>query len=362
MGLAALSCAAVVAVAGCSGGSPQPAPTTASPTATASPSPSEKPINRPSGLIWDSGVVGHRPDRSAAFATMRGHALDVLGVSPTRSSWSELMGDWWLQPQTIPRGFKGTLNVAMPMFPEDGNMATAARGGYNKEWAAFAKKLAKRYPTAYVRPGWEMNIPNWGWSANPGNVEQFKAAFRQASITMKKAAPGLRIVWNVNEGKGDSLPDARMAWPGDDVVDIVAIDAYDWSPPYDEKGWEKHKSQEGGWDFWGTFARQHGKKFAVPEWGVITGNDGSGGDNPTFVNSVYAWMEGNRDIMAFETYFDETDDYCKCALSLNPKAEAAYKAWMPKLTQPKSTASSSSVGSTGAAAIPPAREQSAASS
>lgn len=327
--LAAVVLTATLGLAACSdGGEPKPTPSTA-----ASSSRSEAPIDRdrPSKLAWDSGVVGHDAAESAAFASTRGHANDVIGVSPTRDSWEALFGDWWLEPSTIPKDFKGTLNVAMPLFPDDGSMEAAAAGKDNAQWRRFGAMLAKRYPDAYVRPGWEMNIHNWKWSANPGNVEQYKKAFQNASRSLKEGGPNLRIVWNVNEGKGDTLPDASMAWPGDEYVDIVGMDAYDWSPPYDEKGWEEHKTKDQGWDYWGNFARQHGKKFALPEWGVIAGNEGSGGDNPFFVEKAYAWMEGNSDIMAFETYFDERQDYCRCSLEQNPKAKAKYLEWMKKL-------------------------------
>lgn len=327
---ATLSLGLLVGAAACTTTSPEPQPT----TPTASPTPTRPPIPyvaRPSGMIWDSGSNGHDDTQNAEFAKMRGRALDVLGVAPTRDSWDQILGDWWLSDDTIPKDFKGTLNVAVPLFPDDGNMDAAARGDYDAQWRKLGAMIAKKYPTAYVRPGWEMNIHNWNWSANPDNVEKFKEAFRHASGALRQAGPRLRIVWNVNEGKGDTLPDARMAYPGDEFVDIVAMDAYDWHPPYDEKGWEEHRTKEQGWDFWGKFARDHGKKFALPEWGVIAGNENSGGDNPKFIDYAYGWMEQNADIMAFESYFDEKADYCKCALSINPKARAEYQQWMKKL-------------------------------
>lgn len=233
---AATSMALLFGAAACTTPSPEPTPTgpTATPTPTRPPIPY---VARPSGLIWDSGSNGHDDQQNAAFAHMRGRPLDVLGVAPTRDSWDQLLDDWWLSGDTIPANFKGTLNVAVPLFPKDGSMGAAARGDYDEQWQILGRMIAKRYPTAYVRPGWEMNIHNWDWSANPDNVEQFKEAFRRASVALKKAGPKLRIVWNVNEGKGDSLPDATMAWPGDQYVDIVGMDAYDWHPPYDEKGW-----------------------------------------------------------------------------------------------------------------------------
>lgn len=334
---AGLSMALLFGASACTTPSPEPTPTAT--TATQTRPPIEY-VQRPSGMIWDSGSNGHEVQQNRDFAQMRGRPLDVLGVAPTRDTWDTLLGDWWLSDDTIPADFRGTLNVALPLFPKDGSMEAAANGEYDEQWRRMGRLIAAKYPTAYVRPGWEMNIHNWDWSATPENVEQYKEGFRRAAKALKEGGPKLRIVWNVNEGKGNSLRDATLAWPGDEHVDIVGLDAYDWHPPYDEKGWEQHRTKEFGWDYWGDFARRHGKKFALPEWGVIAGNENSGGDNPKFIHYAYEWMERNADIMAFETYFDEPAEYCKCALSINPNARAAYQEWMDKLTYENSPTNS----------------------
>lgn len=318
---------ATLALAGLLGACATPVtPPEPTPSSTTTPPPDGPPGHgEVSGLKWDSGVFTHDSAYSKAFAQMRGAPLDVLGVAPTRDSWAQLHGTWWLKPSTIPEGFEGTLNVAAPLFPEDGSMEKAAAGDYNDEWTELGRLIAQRYPDSYVRPGWEMNIKNWDWAATPENVEQYKQAFRHAAISLREGGPDLRIVFNVNEGKGNSLSDASLAYPGDDVVDIIGLDAYDWHPPYNEATWLKHKTQPGGWDYWGQFARDHGKMFAVPEWGVIAGSPDSGGDNPAYMTAVMGWMRDNADIMAFDSYFDERDKYCRCSLSQNPKAREAYK-------------------------------------
>ena len=331
--------AAVLVLGSCSfGGDPEPEP---NPVTTTYPY-----VERPSNLIWESGVFGHDLTVTEAFEDMRGRKLDVLGVSPTRGTWDDTFSDWWLGADTIPADFEGTLNVSVHLFPEDGSLEAAANGEYDEEFARLGTMIAEKYPDAYVRPGWEFNIVNWPWRATNENVETWKEAFRRASIALKQGGPDLRIVWNPNEGKGNSLEDATLAWPGDDVVDIVGLDAYDWNPPYDEKGWETHKTKHQGWDFWGNFTREHGKKFALPEWGVIPGGENSGGDNPAYINYVMQWMVDNYDIMTFETYFEEPDDYCQCAIaSMNPNARGAYLEWMDKLTQvPPSERNNAAVG------------------
>lgn len=286
---------------------------------------------RASGLAWHSGVFSHDAQQTTQFAQARGRPVDVLAVFPTRDSWATILQDWWMSPTAVPEGFTGTLAVGVPLFPGDGSLAAAASGADDARWEELGRLIASRYPDAWVRPGWEMNIPNWPWAATPENVSEYKVAFRRAATALRRGGPGLRIVFNPNEGRGASLPDARLAYPGDDVVDVIGIDAYDWYPAYDSGGWEEHRTKDQGWDFWANFARARGKKFAVPEWGVMTGSDASGGDNPTYIRSVLEWMGDNADIMAFDAYFEETQDYCRCALSLNPKAAAEYAAVLPQV-------------------------------
>ena len=285
---------------------------------------------RPSGLAWHSGVFSHDAARTLEFEKARGRPVDVLAVFPTRDSWSTIMQDWWMSPSAVPAGFSGTLAVGVPLFPDDGSMVQAAAGADVDRWEELGRLVASRYPDAWIRPGWEFNIPNWPWAVTPQSAQEYKAAFRHAVTGLRRGGPGLRIVFNPNEGRGASLPDATMAYPGDDVVDVIGIDAYDWYPAYRGEGWQEHRSKDQGWDYWAEFARSRGKKFAVPEWGVMAGSDASGGDNPEYIEAVLAWMGEHADLMAFDAYFEETEEYCRCALSLNPAAQAAYAARLPQ--------------------------------
>jgi hypothetical protein len=63
------------------------------------------------------------------------------------------------------------------------------------------------------------------------------------------------------------------AYPGDDMVDIVGVDFYDMYPAYpDRAAWDAgfRSTQNGGprgLGTWLEFAKAHGKRLSVPEWG-----------------------------------------------------------------------------------------------
>lgn len=318
---------------------PTPAPTTPAPTTPApAPSPSSPATpatKRPSGLIFDSGSFPmHKADRLTSFERARGKKADVITVFPARESWDAMIGAWFMDSARIPAGYQGTLDVGVPLWPDDGNLSTATRGGYNAQWERFGRLIASRYPNAYIRLGWEMNLPGWKHAAYPGSAEQWKTAYRHAVTAIRKGGKNLRIAWVVNEGPGQTgTKDARIFYPGDAYVDFIGMDAYDWWPGYTTAAnIARHRDAEYGWNFWLNFAKARGKKFVLPEWGVAPANDASGGDNPTYINFVYGWLKANQQWIGYESYFDESASYIRSALfSHNPKASAEYKRWMSLL-------------------------------
>lgn len=293
--------------------------------------------NRPSGLLFDSGVFPmHQASVANAFEASRGKKIDVITVFPARENWSAMQGTWYMDSVRVPSGFNGTLDVGVPLWPNDGNLTTAKNGGYNGQWETFARNLAARYPTAYVRLGWEMNLPGWKHAAYPQTAEEWKQAYRHAVNSIRKGGPKLRIAWVVNEGRGQTgTEDARIFYPGDAYVDYIGMDAYDWWPGYtNAANIARHRDGAYGWNFWLDFAKSRGKKFVLPEWGVAPANSASGGDNPMYINFVYGWLKSNAQWIGYESYFSESASYIRSDLfTNNPKASAEYRRWMPLLVQ-----------------------------
>lgn len=293
-------------------------------------------IIRSADMIFESGIFPmHKATEVTKLEKNRGAEVAVIAVFPARESWSSLKNTWFMDNERIPAGFRGTLNIAMPLWPEDGNFEDAYQGNYNAEWEAFGRSVAAKYPDAYIRLGWEMNIKDWYYKATPENATQWIQAYRHAITSIRKGSDQFQFIFNPNLGKGQTgTEDATLFYPGDEYVNLIGIDAYDWWPGYtNETNIASHRDSEYGWNWWLNFARQHNKKFCVPEWGIATANPNSGGDNPVYINFVYAWLKANKEWIQMECYFQESDNYLRSDLftGYNPKATAEYKRWMPLL-------------------------------
>lgn len=305
-----------------------------------------------SGLPWNSGAGVQPMDRGFidVFARERGAPVDNVVLFPPRDEW-DWMHDHELWKRSLPDKFdkeRQDLVMTVPLWTEDRTLETF---GTQAEWELLAKRTADIDPDAYVRLGWEMNLPSSYWALTDKNRVQWQAAFIQAVQWMKGVAPGLRIVWNPNKGddhqtcpNDPELNCARDAFQVvKDYVDVYAIDSYDSYPAADTAaGRNSHLNDYGFLNESLRYAVANGKKFAVPEWGISckvsiypepdrdcdwAGN--AGGDNPAYIELYQDFFAANAGDLAFESYFDEPALYIQSSLiqtPLGPKAPAAYRA------------------------------------
>lgn len=313
-----------------------PVPTSDAPTAT-----TEPPAGRASGLAWSSGV-NPQPQTSArvnAFATFRGAPVDNVTLFPPRDNWGTLSNPQWIDAG-LPASFvpaRDDLVMTLPLWP--GNMSVG-NTGTRAQWENMARVIAAEDPNAFVRLGWEMNLPGSYWNLNSGNRNQWVASYKTAVGYMKGVAPELRFVWNPNKGNDQtsgctgSMNCSRGAFQ--EVKSLVysyGIDSYDsWPPLNSDARQAEHVNGLLGESL--SYAKANGKKFSVPEWGVACNVSGcqwagnAGGDNPRYVTTYIKFFADNAADMAFDSYFDEPASYIRGALSvtpIGPNAPAAYR-------------------------------------
>ncbi len=297
---------------------PAQAATPVGPAATAS---------SPMGVFAGSAAEGVQPHKE--FEKWLGapvpYAVDFASASV---GWRGIDNPTWIFNAWNQTSYR--LVLSLQMFPKDveanvggpAALQQCANGAYSWHWRALAGNLvASGLPTTIVRPGWEMNNSWFGWAAN-GRTSTYVACYRNIVDSMR-SVPGqsFSFVWNPSVGTGD-FP-AEQAYPGDDYVDSVGLDLYDWSwgpGLYDTKAtqtsdqrlaaeqtvWAKYLTGDHGLRFWSSFAANHAKPMSFPEWGLADrwADDFGGGDNPYFVTQMMKYIYDPANNVQFAAYFD----------------------------------------------------------
>jgi len=214
------------------------------------------------------------------------------------STWESFFGFSWLP------GFWKKLNPArnivwsVPLTVKGTPLRDVASGLHDAEFEAAAKAISAAQPKAIIRIGWEMNTESMVWFAK-GQEADYIAAFRHVVGIFRRYSVDFRYDWCPGWGAQDTPADA--AYPGDDVVDYIGLDVYDFKfEGSAEQRWDTYYlNAKFGLQWQKDFAGQHGKPMSYPEWGV-----GNFGDNPFFVQQMHDWFVKNANDIAYAAYFD----------------------------------------------------------
>jgi len=187
---------------------------------------------------------------------------------------------------------------SVPLTMKGTPLADIAAGKHDIEFAGAARAIADAQPKAIIRLGWEMNLEQSNWFAK-GKEADFVAAFRRIVEVFRKQSRSFRFDWC--PGWGPQETPADLAYPGNDVVDYIGLDVYDFKfEGTPEERWQKfYLTAPFGLQWHREFASLHGKPMSYPEWGV-----GNFGDNPYFIGKMHQWFAENRDRIAYAGYFN----------------------------------------------------------
>jgi len=257
---------------------------------------------------WISGVTDAHPQ---AFGAWRGTPVSIMGMFGDTDVQAQAQ-----QWQFAHSSFTGDVDLAVG-GPVDHTWAQVAAGSDLARWKATAAVLKQNwhYRTVYLRFAHEAN-GNWmPWSVAPAEVPAYKKAFRLFVSTMRTALKGknVKIVWAPNFGTWFYQPDTMF--PGNDVVDVVGVSTYEWTPYDTPARWTTFVSSSIGPNTWLAFARRHGKPLAFSEWG---------GQSSNFIRSMHDWMAlhagtGSGQLL-YEVYLNDRE------LVLTGPTQSAYHA------------------------------------
>jgi hypothetical protein len=187
---------------------------------------------------------------------------------------------------------------SVPLTIRGTPLADVADGLHDTEFETAARAIAEAHPKAIIRLGWEMNLATMAWFAKDVEAD-YTRAFRRVVGIFRKYSRDFKYDWCPGWGPQDGPAD--LAYPGDDVVDYIGLDVYDFKQEASpEERWNLfYLKAPFGLEWHREFAARHGKPLSFPEWGV-----GNFGDNPVFVQKMHDWFMQHRASIAYAAYFD----------------------------------------------------------
>jgi Glycosyl hydrolase family 26 len=316
-----------------------PAPTPASP---GSPSPGG---SSAAGGARLAVFRGTDPAAVAEYERWLGRDVDLVVDFSTRDSWKQIEAPDAMLKAWASKPYRQVYSVGL--LPEKDASATVERGAagdYDGHFRELARRLVEAgQQDAIIRLGWEFNLEGSRWSTP--DEKAFVAYWRRVVAAMR-AQPGsaFRFDWNPNNGR--TPYDAVDYYPGDDVVDLVGVDAYDVSFSADTYPYParcdadcRRSRQELVWNreiyggsrglrFWSAFAARHGKPMSIPEWGLWGRADGhGGGENTYYLDRMADFVADPANNVAYQSYFefDGADGVHRLMVDF-PGSAAAFRA------------------------------------
>jgi len=262
----------------------------------------------PNGL---SGVNGD-PVLDAAhvqrFCAARGRPCKVAQTYTDRTTYASMTsGSGWTFE--FFNDFRGALVISQGLVPTGGeaDLPRCAAGEFDELWRDFGNLMVRHgRGDSIVRLGWEFNERTMPWRGT--DTEAYIGCYRHAADNIRATNPDVILDWTINaHSSPDGLCGGRSTncYPGDQYVDIVGIDNYDhfpWSPS--KAAFDRTAAAPEGLTWLFDFARSHGKRFSVGEWGVVPTGD-AGRENPGYIRWMHEWFAARAPWLAYEAYFSD---------------------------------------------------------
>ena len=220
--------------------------------------------------LKDFGRTVNDPDISCAEMFNESATTWEQWSHPFSSTTAQANMNW---PAWVRAAPNRQLIVSQSLFPAAAQhqnwLALGSRGAYAPYAAALARNLVSvGLGHAIIRLAPEANgtWETYSLPTDPEGLAQWREFWRR-TVEAMRSVPGAHFVfdWTVNAlVRPVSL---SSFYPGDDVVNVIGIDAYD--PVTIPGGWTHLANGLDGVRAVARFARAHGKRLSVPEWGVV---------------------------------------------------------------------------------------------
>jgi hypothetical protein len=275
----------------------------------------------------------------SSFEELVRHRFDcALVFNNAAPDWANWEAPWfvsdprpdfnWARWTTAGKG-RRQLIITQNLFPSSLDGSDWLSAGAQGMFSGYARELAQNLVAAglghaVIRLAHEANDTTMPYAigTTPRQWAQWREFWRRTVLAMKSVR-GARFLfdWCVN-AYWRPIP-LRDWYPGDDVVDIVGIDAYDSGVPAGAPRWRRIYTEPDGIGQVLAFAAAHHKPVSLPEWGLAPPAAGSlgGGDDPGYIDGIAAVVRANP--VAYQSYFYNLD--AGALLRASPHSLAAYR-------------------------------------
>jgi hypothetical protein len=160
------------------------------------------------------------PENEVAWDLFERHAGKKVAILNQDQPWCSF--DQEAMDKTAARG---TIPLVTMGLPDSVTLAEVREGKQDaaiKKWAQAAKAWARPF---FLAPWWEMNGAWFSWGRSP----DFVAAWRHFhDLVVAQGATNVTWTWVTNAIWFDPESDPTPYYPGDEYVDWVGIDSYNW--------------------------------------------------------------------------------------------------------------------------------------
>ncbi|MGI9255244.1 MAG: glycoside hydrolase family 26 protein [Thermomicrobiales bacterium] len=198
--------------------------------------------------------------------------------------------------------------------------ALIAAGAYDAYLRTWAEPMALYGKPIYLRMFHEMNAEWYPWGAvQPWNTpEDLIAAWRHVWQVFQDAeAFNVRFVWCPDAGVGKVA--LNKLYPGDDYVDWVGLDGYNWGLDQPDSEWRSFD------DIFGVAYRALIRLSQRPVMIAETASVESGGDKAAWITEAFAALPQRYTRVKAFAWFNEKQPNGNFPVNSSSEALAAYQ-------------------------------------
>lgn len=219
------------------------------------------------GNIQAAAHFSNEAIREGAVITLSAHVPNFSGVPKKDGEFDH--------------SYDGFDFLATDSYSLTGNTANQILPGrqYHDRLTAYLDMVAdyaKQVDGPVLFRPWHENTGSWFWWGKAFcDAETYKSIYKYTVEYLRDEKQVHNLLYLYGPGsEASTLAEYEERYPGDSYVDLVGFDTYDSNPVPDEEGYTFLKTFEDVVRLTDTFAKQHGKLFAVTETGISSESGG----------------------------------------------------------------------------------------